>query len=152
MSLQSSALDTPNVGMLIGEKNRYNDKPQEVVNINTEGTNPPWKTVRAEIQKMTHVGPKERASTSEVVQSLEMLTSAEEMASPPAKAIGLANNESDPDARHAQPRNVVEAAQSAQSEDADTSAPEEHDEPSQLEHGHLTETDPPDSDPPPAGA
>ncbi len=163
-------LETPNeaselipgytIGMLMAERKRYNVEPLHVVKISesgesghaseTESGESLWNAVRAEILTMTHVEPKERACASEVVQSLEILMSAEKVASPPVKAAGLVHGESGPDAMHMQLRNVVCRTQSFQSENAGTSAPEEHDEPSQLEHIDLTETDPPDSDPLPA--
>ncbi len=77
-------LETPNeaselsitVGLLMWERKKYGVMPLEVVKISAEGGEPEqklWNSVRAEILKMTHVEPSERASAAEVVQNLTKL-------------------------------------------------------------------------------
>ncbi len=79
-------LETPNdasdlgplytIGKLIAERKRYGVKPLEVVQTkqdDPEADQELWDKLRAEILKMTHVEPSERASAADVVQNLMKL-------------------------------------------------------------------------------
>ncbi len=61
------------IGMLMAERKRYSIKPLEVVS--TDGSEPdwPWKDLRMEILKMTHIEPTKRASAAEVVHNLKII-------------------------------------------------------------------------------
>ncbi len=84
-------LETPNeaselspgytIGMLMAERKRYGCTPLEIVKLSCAGSGAAdqmWNKVRREIQKMTHVEPKNRSSALEVVQSLTNLVSVED--------------------------------------------------------------------------
>ncbi len=84
-------LETPNeaselspgytIGMLMAERKRYKVEPLQVVMVAEYVSDPEqqlFNSLRAEIQKMTHVEPTERSSASKVVRDLMALTTTEE--------------------------------------------------------------------------